>query len=303
MGRDDNAEIGAVWMFAQSGGSWAQATELSGGEGASEELGSDVALSANAATGLAGARFAHEGAGAAYVYQSGVHAPTVVTHKASLIRPTSATLNATVNPNGEEVTECNFEYGTSIAYENTVACSTPPGSGEAPVSVSAHVTGLTEGVEYHFRITATNTTGTGTGADSTFTPRLGVLPTITKLSVKKGPATGDTGLTITGTNFEAPLTVEFGGVLAPVAQIVSSTSLMVVTPPGTSGSASVTVNTEEGTSLPSSKAVFKYENPTITEVNPLRDRSPAEPRSRSRAAGSRSVAAPRSPSRKSPRLR
>src|SRR5437588_675435 len=38
--------------------------------------------------------------------------PTVKTEPASSVAPTTATLNGVVNPNGFEVTECVFEYGT-----------------------------------------------------------------------------------------------------------------------------------------------------------------------------------------------
>jgi hypothetical protein len=50
---------------------------------------------------------------------------------------TTATLNARVNPNGQTVTECKFEYGTSAGYGSSVSCSTLPGSGTSPVAVSA----------------------------------------------------------------------------------------------------------------------------------------------------------------------
>ena len=39
-----------------------------------------------------------------------------MTEAASSVTQTSATLNATVNPNGGEVSECKFEYGTTTAY-------------------------------------------------------------------------------------------------------------------------------------------------------------------------------------------
>jgi hypothetical protein len=39
----------------------------------------------------------------------------------------TATLNATLNPNGAEVTECKFEYGTSIADTQSAPCSPAPG--------------------------------------------------------------------------------------------------------------------------------------------------------------------------------
>ena len=40
-------------------------------------------------------------------------APTVVTGGASAITQTSATLSATVNPNGVEVSACKLDYGTT----------------------------------------------------------------------------------------------------------------------------------------------------------------------------------------------
>ena len=91
--------------------------------------------------------------------------PTVVTGTASAVTQTAATLNATVNPNGGEVSKCEFEYGTTTAYGKTASCSSLPGSGSSPVAVSASVSGLTPGTTYHFRISATNAGGTGKGAD------------------------------------------------------------------------------------------------------------------------------------------
>ena len=64
-------------------------------------------------------------------------APTVVTEPASAITQTSATLNATVNPNDETVSDCHFEYGTTMSYGTSVPCASLPGSGESPVTVSA----------------------------------------------------------------------------------------------------------------------------------------------------------------------
>ena len=104
------AGVGAAWAFLRSGETWGQAGgKLTAGEGAEAEVGSSVALSASATTALLGARFAHVGAGAAYVFQSGRHSPTVVTGEATNLTATSAVLNATVDPNGEEVTSCEFE--------------------------------------------------------------------------------------------------------------------------------------------------------------------------------------------------
>ncbi len=94
--------------------------------------------------------------------------PTVVTKAASVIAQTTATLNATVNPNGGEVSKCEFEYGETISYGKTVSCASLPGTGTSPVEVSAAITGVTANATYHFRISATNATGTSKGADETF---------------------------------------------------------------------------------------------------------------------------------------
>ena len=95
--------------------------------------------------------------------------PTVETKAASPVTQTSATLNATVNPNGGTVSDCHFEYGTTNAYGSSASCSSLPGSGTSPVAVSAAVTGLTANTTYHFRISATNPGGTSKGSDQTFT--------------------------------------------------------------------------------------------------------------------------------------
>ena len=102
-------------------------------------------------------------------------APTVKTEKATEVTQTTAKLNASVNPNGGEVTSCKFEYVTARHYEfygyfeaHSVPCSSLPGSGTSPVSVSATVPELLWNTTYHFRISATNSAGTSEGADETF---------------------------------------------------------------------------------------------------------------------------------------
>ena len=97
------------------------------------------------------------------------NAPTVTTGTASAVTQTSATLGASVNPNGGEVSECKLEYGTSTSYGSSTSCSPAPGSGSSPVPVSAAITGLAANTTYHFRITATNAGGTSQGSDQTLT--------------------------------------------------------------------------------------------------------------------------------------
>jgi phosphodiesterase/alkaline phosphatase D-like protein len=120
--------------------------------------------------------------------------PIVVTLKASAVDKTTATLNANVNPQGRNVTECKFEYGTSLSYGKTAACSSLPGSGEGPVGVSASLTGLSESTLYHFRIVAANSLGTSFGGDRKFT----TLPRAAVVVTEQASAVGKTEATLNG---------------------------------------------------------------------------------------------------------
>jgi outer membrane protein assembly factor BamB len=100
---------------------------------------------------------------------AGESPPTVVTKAATAIAQTTATLNATVNPNGGEVSECKLEYGTTNAYGSSASCSPSPASGTSPVAVSASIAGLSASTTYHFRIVATSAGGTSKGSDQAFT--------------------------------------------------------------------------------------------------------------------------------------
>jgi hypothetical protein len=97
-----------------------------------------------------------------------VHLPDVTTGSAET-KKGGAKLEGVVDPGGEEVTSCEFEYGTSTAYGHTVACSSAPGSGSSPVPVTAEVTGLESETIYHYRLVAGNANGTHDGRDQTLT--------------------------------------------------------------------------------------------------------------------------------------
>ncbi len=88
------------------------------------------------------------------------------------LTPTSATLSATVNPEGPEATSYHFEYGPTAAYGSSTAV-TPLESGEHSFEdqlASAEISGLSTRTEYHFRVVATNALGETTdGPDATFT--------------------------------------------------------------------------------------------------------------------------------------
>jgi phosphodiesterase/alkaline phosphatase D-like protein len=120
--------------------------------------------------------------------------PTATTSPASSTS-NSATLKATVNPNGS-ATRVYFQWGTSTSYGN----STPPqsiGSGTSTVNVSANLSGLLPNTTYYYRIVASNSAGTTYGSGMSFrTNAVGAAPTATT-----GSATNITtnSATLTGT--------------------------------------------------------------------------------------------------------
>jgi hypothetical protein len=95
--------------------------------------------------------------------------PSAATEGATSVTPTEASLNATIDPNGAEVDDCRFEYGSTTSYGSSVPCASPPGSGTSPVSVSAAVAGLVTSREYHFRIAIAYPGGSASGGDFAFT--------------------------------------------------------------------------------------------------------------------------------------
>ena len=99
----------------------------------------------------------------------GLATPAAKTGPARAVTLDTALLTATVNPEGEEVEECVFEYGLTAAYGSVAPCSPQPGSGNGAVAVSAALSELQPNATYHFRVFAGSALGYGAGADETFT--------------------------------------------------------------------------------------------------------------------------------------
>lgn len=65
-------------------------------------------------------------------------------------------------------TAVTFEYGSSSYYGSNVNAAQNPPTGNTLTTVSAILSGLTEGITYHFRIKAENSLGVTYGDDLTF---------------------------------------------------------------------------------------------------------------------------------------
>ena len=93
-------------------------------------------------------------------------APAAITEAATFITGHAADLNGTVNPQGCE-TSYAFEYGTTKEYGSSTGGFAGEGTSNEPETNP--VAGLQPNTTYHFRISATNSSGTAHGADETFT--------------------------------------------------------------------------------------------------------------------------------------
>lgn len=115
--------------------------------------------------------------------------PTLQDESVVGVTSDSVTLNAAINPHGAPTTYY-VQYGTSIAYGNTVPA--PPGAGigseEGNLSVSVHLQNLSAGTVYYYRFVAVGEVGgspvTVDGAGGTFTTQ----PTATGFALPDGRA-------------------------------------------------------------------------------------------------------------------
>jgi hypothetical protein len=93
--------------------------------------------------------------------------PKAVTDRATGVHSNSATAHGSVNPEGLKTTYY-FQYGTSKHYGSKSAKHTLK-AGSQFRSVKALLSGLKPGTKYHFRVVASNASGTASGKDMTFT--------------------------------------------------------------------------------------------------------------------------------------
>jgi phosphodiesterase/alkaline phosphatase D-like protein len=176
-------------------------------------------------------------------------APTATTHAASAVTTTGATLNGTVNGNGNSST-VTFEYGLTTAYGTTVTADQSPVTGSTDTAVSTAISGLTDGITYHYRVAAVNAGGTTYGADMIFTA--GTPPPTATTSAASG--IGTTSATFNGTvnanNASTVVTFEYGETTA-----YGRTASAVQSP--VAGSTNTTVNVTVSDLLPNETYHFR----------------------------------------------
>jgi streptogramin lyase len=165
--------------------------------------------------------------------------PTVVTGSSTAIGPTSATVAGSVNPNGRATT-CHFDYGTSTRYGSQAPGPPDPsaGSGTTTEPVSANLTALSPETTYHYRLVASNSSGTQYGADQTFVTATPSESAGTGSSSTTGPSASP--VTITGTTTlgrtQSPTASSHVGTPAPSQAQLKKQLLEQLTPAGKASS-------------------------------------------------------------------
>jgi hypothetical protein len=166
---------GAAYAYqASAEGAWSTtstpvATLTDSADSNYASVAASLALPSDGLTGMVGAWGADASTGAAYVYSGGpppaAQPPQVTTGAASGVSSTSATLNATVNPEGSATTYA-YDYGTTTSLGSTAPASgtLDAGSGDsAQAQPGEPVSGLTPSTTYYVRVCA-NSTATGAGS-------------------------------------------------------------------------------------------------------------------------------------------
>jgi hypothetical protein len=147
--------------------------------------------------------------------------PTIAGTAATEVSPTSATLEAQINPK-RWATIFLFEYGFTPAYEEQTDSSLPIGSDQFAHPVSSPISNLIPGATYHYRAVAINFTGTTYGPDQVF-----VTPGPPKVELSSSSGVGQTAATLnasvnpnsaaTTVQFEYGTTTHYGTTTAGAA--------------------------------------------------------------------------------------
>ncbi len=160
--------------------------------------------------------------------------------------------------------------GNEVSFD--ASGSTAPGGvaryewefNDPPESEAVETTGPTVthdfsvGGRYVVALTVFSSNGTSIGTARTLKVGKPPAPTVKRVTPKKGPMSGHTLVTISGSSFGEATAVKFGSASALEYKIDSETTITAVSPPGAKGRVEVTVTTPSGTSGPSRKGRFKY---------------------------------------------
>jgi hypothetical protein len=110
--------------------------------------------------------------------------PVATTVAATAVADHSAVANGTLDPQLLD-SSWHMEYGRTTAYGSATAPQTTPGSTVGAAAVSVPLPALKANTVYHYRLVASNASGTSQGADATFTTARDVTKPVVSFKVKR----------------------------------------------------------------------------------------------------------------------
>jgi hypothetical protein len=159
-------------------------------------------------------------AGSAVTVAAGL--PSATTEAASAVTSSTASLGASVTPNGTD-TKVVFEFGTTTSF-GSITSIADVGPAFAPATVTGSLAGLSPRTTYLYRVVATNAQGTAVGAVESLTT--GGQATAPIVVTSPASNVGNTGATFAGTvnpagqstsfTFEYGTTTSFGSITTVV---------------------------------------------------------------------------------------
>jgi len=139
------------------------------------------------------------------------------------------------------ITGTNFSVGAGVTFGAAAGMNVVVTSATSLIAVTpAHLAGV-------INVIVTNP-DTQSGALANAFTYVSTAPTVASISPTTGSTTGETNVTITGTNFMAGAVIKFGNALATNVNIVSGTSITAISPAATAGTVAISVTNADGQS-------------------------------------------------------
>jgi hypothetical protein len=281
-GNTDDGGVGAAWVFAREGTTWAQqGPKLTGKEELGVgRLGYSVVLSADGNTALIGGYSDAGGVGAAWMF---AREGTPWAQQTKLTGKEESGLGGFGDSVALSSDANTALIGGHSDHKGDGAAWVFTREGTAWVQRGPKLTASEELGKARFgrsvALSADGNTGliggseddSAAGAAWLFVSALSV----TAISPASGPAAGGTSVSITGTNFTGVTAVKFGSTDAASFKVNSPTSITATSPAG-SGTVDVTVSTSGSTSASTSADQFGFGAelpPTVTALKPIKGRA------------------------------
>lgn len=152
-----------------------------------------------------------------------------------IITTLSAASGPTAGGNTINIYGYNLSTATEVSFAANTATPTIVNDGLISVTVPA---GTSAG---DIQMNVTTVGGTTANFNYTYVDE----PTLSSISPSSGPTNGGTSVTLSGTGFQTTNSITVGGNPCSYG-VINSTTLAIITPPGTSGAADVVVTTNGG---------------------------------------------------------